>query len=180
MIKRNMIPRTLRGANGERFYDIPGLVYPKHVLSPPPPKPKKNLTHEVPPWGITTPEAAAMLGCRDSSARVLMRRNGITRVEVSRPHRPPISYWHKKELEALIQRRIKEVNSIPPNYISTDDACRMLNVCSTTLTRLAQKGKLQMLRVRFRSDKGVRIKLFFRRSQVRLIRYHMEALRRKE
>ena len=180
MIRPNTIPRTLIGGNGERFYDIPGLVYPKEVLYPQPIEKDDELSYEVPPWGISTDEAAAMLNCLNSSARVLMRKHGITRVMVRRRMRPPISYWHKGEIEALIQRRVKEVNSMPKQYLNTEEACHLLNISHTTLYRFIRYGKIKGMRVRFRSEKGIRLRYFFNRSEVRLLRYHIEALKRKQ
>ena len=181
MIRPNTIPRTLIGSKGERFYDIPGLVYPKEVLYPQPPQQNEaEMINEPPPWGISTKEAAALLNCRNSSARVLLRKHGITRVMVKRRMRPPISYWHKGEIEALMQRRVKEVDSMPTQYLSTDDACRQLNISHTTIYRFIRYGKIKGMRVRFRTEKGIRLRYFFRLSQVRLLKYHVEALKRKQ
>ena len=76
-------------------------------------------------------------------------------------------------------KRKKEINSVPENYIDTEEACRYLNISYATLNRYINMGMLPVMRVRYRCAKGVRKKCFYLRSGVRRLRYHLQALKRK-
>ena len=180
MLKPNRITRTLIGANGERFFDVPGLIYPKEVLHNPPRLEKgTGISDEVPPWGISTIDAAKLLKCRDSSARALLKKHGITHVKVKQKGKVLALYWDKNEISILMMKRKKELNSVPENYIDTEEACRYLNISYATLNRYINMGMLPVMRVRYRCAKGVRKKCFYLRSGVRRLRYHLQALKRK-
>ena len=179
MTKPNRMKRTLIGAHGERFYDIPGLIYPEEVLLDNKEKVEKDadVCDEVPPWGIHTKDAAKLLKCKDASARALLHKQGITHLKVRTPRGYITLYWHKNEIARWMQTRKKELKQIPKEFISTDVACQYLNVSTSTLHRYIQQFRLPVIHVRHRCSKGVRVKCFFLKSGLRRLHYHLQAIK---
>lgn len=89
MVRRNIIPRRLIGAHRVRLFDIQGITYPESVLKEVPPEP---IAPAAPEWGISTNEAAAILGCKPSSARDVMDKLDVRKVKARRHSFPPTWY----------------------------------------------------------------------------------------
>ncbi|MBQ4594167.1 MAG: hypothetical protein IJA81_06020 [Akkermansia sp.] len=93
MVRRNIIPRRLIGARGVRLFDIQGLKYPAEMLR----AVEEEEVEDTPPaWGISTAEAAEILGCRPSSARMLLDKTEVRKCKVKRESKPPTWYWDKQ------------------------------------------------------------------------------------
>ena len=76
MVKPNFIPRNLRGVGGIRLFDLPGVFYPREVLvTKAGLDHKSGLPYKEPPihWGITTGQAADILGLSASATRSLLQ-----------------------------------------------------------------------------------------------------------
>lgn len=174
MVKRNLIPRRLIGAGGIRLFDIQGITYPPELLQG---KGMVPIRDTVPDWGITTEEAARILNCRRSSARMILNKLEVEKCKVRRKGLVPLLYWHREQVLAISSARPREVYSLPSYYMSAYEVCRTLSVSRSTLCRYVRNGLLIPETVRHRSGRGVRHKQFFLKSEVRRLRYHLNALR---
>lgn len=177
MVRRNVIPRRLIGARGVRLFDIQGLVYPDEVLHE---RPQEQTVNQAPAWGISTVEAAMVLGCRPSSARCKLSRFGVRKIKVTRAGKPPILYWHKQQVEDIAAAQPREVRRIPDRYLDAHAVAALLEVSRSTLFRYVKSGVLKAYSVRHRANQGIRLKHFFLRDDVRRLRYHLNALRHKQ
>lgn len=176
MVRRNIIPRRLIGARGVRLFDIQGLVYPDEVLHE---KPQEEVLSAPPVWGISTTEAAGILGCCTSSVRSRLSRLGVRKNKVKRAGKPPILYWHRKQVEDIAASRPSEVSCISERFLDAHTVSQMLEISRSTLFRYVRDGILKAYTVRYRSHVGIRLKHFFLRDDVRRLRYHLNALHRK-
>lgn len=174
MVRRNVIPRRLIGARGIRLYDIQGLVYPTEMLRD---EPVEKVVAAAPEWGISSVEAAAILGCTSSSARFKLNKFGVEKVKVSRVGKPPIYYWHREQVEALAAAQRREVRQVSERFMDAHEVGLFLGISRSTIYRYVQSGVLTAHPVRHRTDTGIRLKHFFMRDDVRRLRYHLNALR---
>ncbi|MBR5875926.1 MAG: hypothetical protein IKZ10_03720 [Akkermansia sp.] len=176
MVRRNIIPRRLIGAHGVKLYDIQGLKYPVELLQE---EPEEDVADAPPAWGISTAEAAEILGCRPSSARDVMDKLEVRKQKVRREGLPPTWYWDKRQVETVAAARRDELRNIPARYMSAHEVSIYLGISRSTLFRYVRAGLLIAYSVRHRSEHGLRIKQFFLRDDVRRLRYHLNALRQR-
>lgn len=182
MVRPNFIPRNRRGVGGIRLFDIPGVIYPKEVLVP-----KPGLNHkdgrpyrEVPCWGITSREAATMLGCSPAAARTWLHRRKVPYRIVGEEGQTLRIFWRKERVMSLAETRLPIVHECPEPLISAVEAMRILHVGRSTLHRYQERGLLKVAKVRHPSDKGVRKCNYFVRKEVEQYAKHLEAVREKE
>lgn len=168
-----------RGARGgARLFDIPGVIYPKAVLSESAPR----LVHcreifSVPPeWGISSRHAAGMLGCKVSAAREYMNRLNVCSCRVRQSGGGTRTYWDKYQVRKLAAARVFCGEEIAERFIPVEAVMEMLGVSRTTLARYAKYGLLKVYRMRRESRvNGPRLVNFYLKTQVS----QLTALRRK-
>ena len=177
MVRRNIIPRRLIGAHRVRLFDIQGISYPESVLKEAPPD---DCVTEIPEWGISTNEAAALLGCKSSSARELMDKFEVRKVKVRRRCLPPTLYWDKSQVEAIAASRPSVLREIPLIYMSAHEVCEYLRISRSTLYRYVRHGLLEVHPVYFRSAQHTCLKHLFLRADIKRFRYHLNAVRIKK
>lgn len=158
---------------------MPGVIYPEAVLNG-----RKGVDHrsgkphEQPPeWGISTQEASEMLGISKRATRALLNRHKSECCLVSRSGRCACLYWERKVVERVLARRMPMVCKEPEKLCSADEACFILLVARSTLSRYVKQGLLREYRVRHASANGVRILSRFLRSDVRQLAARRKAAR---
>lgn len=173
------LPRTLRGAGGIRLIDMPGVRYPEAVLhgrkgaDPATGKPYA----EPPPWGISTRKAAEILCVSVRSARALLNRHHARYRLVARPGRCACLYWDRSAVEELRRRRQPLVLKVSDKLCTAREACCILFIARSSLTRYAQSGLLKEYRVRHVTRAGARTRSFFHRSEVHKLAARRNAAR---
>lgn len=182
MVRPNFIPRTLRGVGGVRLFDIPGVVYPKEMLVT-----KAGLNQkdgkpyrEAPGWGITSREAANILGCTPASARSWLHRRKVPFRIVGEKGQTLRLFWRKEKVLALAAKRLPVVKKCPSTLITSVEALKILRVGRSSLHRYQEKGQLQVMKVRKPSSKGLRKCSYFDRNEVEKLAGYLSALREKE
>lgn len=182
MVKPNFIPRTLRGVGGVRLFNIPGVIYPKEVLVT-----KEGFDRKsgrpyklVPGWGLTSREAATMLGSTPPAARAWLHRRKVPFRIVSEAGKVMRLYWRKDRVEALAGSRNPVLRQRPDSYITTLEARRILCVGRSSLHRYQKNGKLTVTKVRIPSNKGLRLCSYFDRSEVEKLASMLNRVRLKE
>lgn len=174
-----LLPRTLRGAGGIRLIDLPGVKYPEAVLhgrkgaDPVSGRPYA----EPPPWGISTREAAVMLGVSVRSARALLNRYNARYRLVARPGSCACLYWDRSAVEELRRRRLPLVLKVSGKLCTAREACCILFIARSSLTRYVQSGLLKEYRVRHVTRAGARTCSFFHRGEVHKLAARRNAAR---
>lgn len=182
MVRPNFIPRTRRGVGGIRLFDIPGVIYPKEVLVP-----KPGLNHkdglpyrEAPCWGITSREAATMLGCSPAAARTWLHRRKVPYRIVGEEGQTLRIFWRKERVMSLAEKRLPIIHKCPARLISAMEALSILHVGRSSLHRYQERGLLSVVKVRHPSDKGLRKCSYFVRKEVEQLAEHLAVMREKE
>lgn len=161
LIERRMASaRTLRGARGERLWNIPGVVYPAAVIqSAAEGKTAKRPQKTIPQGYISTAEAAEMLEQRThSAARNYMHHHGIPCRFVQLAAAPATScYWKRAAVEKLAASKPPLFKEIPEGFINSEHARAMLRASRASLFRYVEGGFLSMMKVRLQEDRKTRI-----------------------
>lgn len=163
-----VIKRNLKGINGSRFFNIPGVIYPEHVLKV---KPGHNPQtgepyQEKPAWGISSAEAGGILHCTASAARIALLKHKV-RFHVVRTAAGPLQkYWNRAQVEKLAASRLPIATGMKQGYISMADAAAKLGVTRTSLQRYSERGLLHPHKCRIRTRCGLRIGFFFPEEEV--------------
>ena len=178
------LPRTLLGAGGIRFINLPGVTYPDAVLNGGP-EPGSSSAHPLPappPGCVSSAEAAAILGVAPRSARAMLTRRKARRFMVRQPgSRSVCAYWLIKDVVQARDTRAPFVEKVPEKLCGSLEACCILLVARSSLYRYVKQGLLHERRVRRRNATGTRIESYFLRSEVRrLAAQRHAALRRLE
>lgn len=160
--------RNLKGINGSRFFNIPGVIYPESVLKV---KPGYNPQtgepyQEKPAWGISSAEAGAILHCTASAARTGLLKHKV-RFHVVRTAAGPLQkYWSRTQVEKLAASRLPIAAEAEQGYISMGDAAEKLGVTRTSLQRYCERGLLHPLKRRVNTRCGLRTSFFFSEAEV--------------
>ncbi len=182
------LPRTLKGADGLRYINMPGVTYPDSVLKGPgePGSSRTNPLREPPEGYVSSDTAARRLEIAVRSARALLTRHKVHRVIVHEPGKHACAYWCEKGLNEVISQRAPVVPCPRGKYCSALEACLILSVARSSLSRYAQRGLLDEYRVRLAGASGTHCETFFIRKSVRHLankifttRARMEEQRRK-
>lgn len=181
-MSRTTIPRTLKGVGGLKLFDIPGVMYPAHML---PVDTQRRLgvvplLSKPPSWSISARQAAEILGCLPSSARDLLHRERVRFCRVFDGTCPPRTYWDRNRVMSLARRRRPIINKKSPRLISANEAVCILSVSRNTLSRYVRAGLLQQFRLRVRGSGGARIGCFYLRSEVEKLNRHRRAILRPQ
>lgn len=167
----NGLKRKLSGLNGARFYDLEGVTYPKEVLrAKRGHDPKTGQPYALPPkWGITTAEAAKILGCSSSAARVMLTRKRVHFHLVSRPQSPPVIYWKCDRVERIAAGKLPLISDEEAaKMLMTEEAAEYLGVGRTTVRRAMKAKVLHPVLVRVNSPQGPRKRSYLLRGEVKL------------
>ena len=182
MLSPRCLPRTLKGVGGARLIDMPGVTYPESVLTG-----RKGIDqrsgkpHARPPeWGISTREAAEMLGISTRATRALLNRLNSEYRLVACPGGGACMYWDRRVVERELDNRIPLVRKQPEKLCSASEACYILLVARSSLSRYVQRGLLKEHRIRLATPTGVRVLSCFLRSEVRNLAARKEAARARE
>ncbi len=181
MVRPNFIPRTLIGVGGVRLFNIPGVIYPEEMLKRHAGVKKKDGKpfHSVPSWGITTKEAARILGCSPSAARVTLHKNKVHYRIVSSEQSRRL-YWRKSQVEKIRNDRLPEMREENHKLVNSQEAVKILGVARSSLQRYVQRGKLRAINVRYviPNGGGARHRTYYERAAVLKLAYRLEAMRR--
>ncbi len=175
------INRIQQGSGGLKYINMPGVKYPEKVLKGPgkPGSTRSNPLREVPPGYVSSVRAAEMLKVSVRSARAMLSRHKVPRVMVREPRQPVRAYWEEQALEILVAERAPLVEDMPDRFCSAHEACCLLSVARSSLTRYVKCNLLREVRVRMASENGVRIESYFERAAVRRMAVQREILRRR-
>lgn len=181
MVKPNFIPRTLIGVGGVRLFDIPGVIYPEEMLKVQRGVKKKDGKpfRSAPKWGISTKEAAVMLGCSPSAARLCLHKHKVLYRVVSDEFSRRI-YWHRPQVEKIANARLPEMRGENRKLITSQEAVKLLGVSRSSLQRYIQRGKLKAINVRYvvPGGGGSRRRTYVERASVLKLSYKLAAMRR--
>lgn len=182
MVRPNFIPRTLRGVGGIRLFDIPGVTYPKEILITKAGMNRRNGRpyREIPGWGVTSREAAALLGCTPSSARTWLHRRKVPFRLVGEEGQALRIYWRKERVVALAENRLPIVQSCPASLIPSSEALRILHIGRSSLHRYQERGLLSVMQMRRPSHKGLRKCSYYKREEVEDLAKRLNFVRSKE
>lgn len=181
MVRPNFIPRTLIGVGGVRLFNIPGVIYPDEMLhAKPGVKKKDGKPYKTPPeWGVSSKEAAEILGCSVSATRMALHKHRVHYRWVQDEESRRL-YWRKSQVEKLLQERLPDMKEAPHKLISTKEATELLGISRSTLQRYYLRGKLKGIQVRFILPKaGARRRTYFLRAEVRRLAARLSAMRRR-
>lgn len=180
MVKPNLVKRKLTGVGGKRYFDIPGVIYPTEVLKVKAGHcPKDGLPYNSPPaWGITTEQAAKILHCSPSAARIMLRRKKVYFHLVKCTTSPPVIYWKKDKVERIADEKLPLVSDdCTSGLLSTHQAAELLRVGRSTIQRAMKAKILNPIHVRVPSEQGPRKRCFLRRDEVKKWGMHLRAKR---
>lgn len=173
------IPRTLRGLGGVRLFDIPGVIYPKHVLQAEEGMdPRTGKPYNHPPCGtITTCEVAKMMKCSCSAARQCLKKNKVSRFQVQMPHVRLRFYWKKDEVKRLLDKRVPLLSEVPAQMMVSREVCEVLGISRASVYRYVRAGLLEEIKSRILMERGQRSIALYRRSQVKRLMLKLRNLR---
>lgn len=169
MIASRRLPRTLRGAGGIRLINMPGVIYPESVLK----GVKGSDTTSgkpytsAPSWGVSSRSAAAQLGVSVRTARALLNQSRAKYQLVEQSGRPACLYWDRRKVNQLVSKRLPLVTKIPEKFCSAREACYILQVARSTLSRYVKLGLIKEYPLRHLTPTGVRQVSYYLRADVR-------------
>lgn len=126
----------------------PGIIFPD------PPRRKVKVSEsmsEPPDWGMTTRDAARLLGISMSGVRAYLARHKVRCVSVK-----GVLYWNRHKVNSLANSRPDLVEGLPNWWVSTREAEVMLGVVRARLYYLVTHGRLTERKFRVRGRRGIR------------------------
>lgn len=163
-----VVKRNLKGINGSRFYNIPGVIYPESVLKVKPgynPQTGKPY-EEKPAWGISSAEAGAILQCSASAARISLRKHRVRFHIVQAEETRRQLYWSRTQVEKLAASRLPIAGREEQGLVNMGHVAEALGVTRTTLQRYCKRGLLHPIKRRVRTHCGLRESFFFTEAEV--------------
>ena len=181
MLGPHSLPRTLLGVGGARLIDMPGVRYPDAMLHARRGTDERSgKAHTVPPdWGMSSRQAAEVLGLSVRTARALLNRHKARYRLVFQKVRPACLYWEKTVVKRLLAARPPLVQKIPEKLCSSTEACCILMVSRSTLFRYVKQAVLQEYKIRHATESGVRELSYYLRADVRLLAARRNAARER-
>lgn len=163
------LPRTLKGVGGARLINMPGVKHAESALvARKGTDARSGLPYTTPPpWGISTHEAAELLGITPRATRALLTRHKSKHHLVARPGHCACMYWERRMVERMLALRMPMVSSIPDKFCSAHEACVILVVGRSTLSRYVKRGLLKEYHFRHATATGVRLLAYYLRADVR-------------
>ena len=163
------LPRPLVGLGGRRFYNIPGVIYPKEVLTLKPghdPKTGRAYT-KAPDWAISTVAAARLMHCTAAAARLRLHRLRTRYCVVHPKGEPQQLYWSRRQVKRWVARALPIAQeSSEGTYITTAEAMKQLGVTRTSLSRYVERGLLHVQKRRIPTDCGLRTSMMFLATEI--------------
>ena len=158
----------------------PGLIFPDSPLHPrnntPLPKTheQKRIIKRRPieqgistDWGLTTHQIAKRLGISPSAVRQYMHRHEVPYKLIKNPLiGPSILFWEKSKVLPLINSYPKTQNKMPEGYITGKEACMLLNVSNTSLTRICSRHKINSKLIKFAKKDAWRMHRIYKRDHI--------------
>lgn len=179
LVRPPSLPRTLKGVGGIRLIDMPGVKYPESVI-----KGRKGVDTrsgkphtEAPKWGICSRDAALLLGVSVRSARAMLNRQKSKYRLVTQAGSSACMYWDKRVVARMLARRMPLVRKVPEKLCNAKEACYILLVARSSLSRYVKTGLLKEYPVRLVTPSGVRSMSYFLRSDVRKLAAKRNAVR---
>ncbi len=178
MVQPNFIPRTLRGVGGVRLIDFPGVVYPPEMLRVSEGRNRSNGQPyaERPAWGISSREAAALLHCSESAARIALHKKRVRCHQVREPGASTCLYWDRRQVEKVAGARLPIHAQAPSKMVDSQTAAEMLGVGRSSLYRYSKKKWLHPVRVRLQTPSGLRIHVYYKRDEIIKLKLRLGAL----
>ena len=121
-----------------------------------------------------------MLGISIRATRALLNRLNSEYRLVACPGGGACMYWDRRVVERELDNRIPLVRKQPEKLCSASEACYILLVARSSLSRYVQRGLLKEHRIRLATPTGVRVLSCFLRSEVRNLAARKEAARARE
>ncbi len=179
MVQPNFIPRTLRGVGGVRLINLPGVEYPPEMLHVRQGHNRRDGRpyEQRPSWGISTREAAVILRCSTSAARLALHKHRIRCRAVREPGTSVGLYWDRNQVAQLAEKRYPIVKEVSGKLVTPAEACALLRVGRSSLHRYALKRWLHPQHVRVETAAGLRHRVYYRRAEVVKLGHHIRALR---
>lgn len=160
LIKRRLAPtRTLQGAHGERFWNIPGVVYPAEALATH--KPKQRTATEPPKGWLTAREVGRLFGVTTSCARGILIRHKVRHVLIRDGRTAPYNAYEPRAVRALAASKAPITDEPPAEHVDSAEACGLLGCGRGTLFRLVHAGQLPELKIRLQDDKTIRVRSYY-------------------
>ncbi len=178
MVQPNFIPRTLKGVGGVRLIDFPGVVYPPEMLRVREGRDQSSGQPftERPAWGISSKEAANMLHCSESAARIALHKKHVRCRQVREPGASLCLYWDRRQVEKIASSRLPIQERAPGKMVDSQTAASMLEVGRSSLYRYSKKKWLHPVRVRLQTPAGLRIHVYYKRDEVIKLKLRLGAL----
>ncbi len=178
MVQPNFIPRTLRGVGGVRLIDFPGVVYPPEMLRVREGRDRTNGQPytQRPAWGISSREAAALLQCSESAARIALHKKRVRCRMVREPGASVRLFWDRKQVEKIAGARLPIHESVPCKMVDSQTAADMLQVGRSSLYRYSKRKWLHPIRLRLQTPSGLRIHVYYKRDEVIKLKLRLGAL----
>lgn len=171
--------RLLRGARGhvvhgnQRFFNVPGVVYPQEVLRRGVLTDEERFPKKAPKGWLCTEEVRVRFfdWCSAAAMRMRLERGRVRHVIVHEPGQVPRAFWCTKQVEAYVERMELEegplLRRLPSWAIMAVEAQRVLRVCRSSLLRYAARGIVREFRCRLvDARKGVRKVCYYCRAEV--------------
>ena len=176
------LQRTLTGLGGVRLIEMEGVAYPERVLRARPGYERRSgeAYREAPAWGISTREAARLLGCSEAAAREYLHRHRVRFRVVAEQGRPCCNYWQRSAVQALVKARGEIVLREPERLMGMEEALAVLGVGRSTLQRYVRSGMLRQVKLRLLTGRGLKERAYFLPGKVRALAGHLRALRARE
>ncbi|MBR3903510.1 MAG: hypothetical protein IKJ29_07635 [Akkermansia sp.] len=158
---------------------MPGVIYPEEVLH----GPRGAVTgsgkahDKIPRWGVTSRQAAEMLGVTVRSARAILSRSNSKCQLVALPGEVACMYWDRRAVARLVAKRLPLVRKVPEKLCPAREACYILLISRSTLYRYVRRGLLKEYRMRHATETGVRVVTYYLRAEVRKLSARKNAIR---
>lgn len=133
----NTFRRFLDGsAAGQRIH-MQGVIYPSEISTA-----EKRIT-TPPAWGITTAEAARLLGgISAAGARDFLHKQGVRHVIVREIGKVPMLYRNARKVHELAAAKVPRLYEMPRGFMLAADVCKHLGCSRSTLFRYVERGLL--------------------------------------
>lgn len=137
---------------------------------------RKPCVKDVAPKGwLSTHEVAVAAGVTRRAVRAGLHRDGVKCVKVKQGGGSPLLYWESNGVKRFLSVRPAVKEGAPTGMCCTHEACCILGVGHSSLSRYEQKGYLQSEVVRVATASGVKALKFYCRAHVRGLLKRLQA-----
>ncbi len=169
-------PKSMRDHFKARGWEgMPGVVYPHE------PKKQKVVVPELTEnfdrsKYLTSREAADLLHCSESAVRIALHKKKFKHILVRPAGQCQFLLWEKRSVEKFAAERLPITEEQPEKMVDSETAAVMLEVGRSSLYRYAKKGWLHPVRMRLQTEKGLRIHVYYRRDEVKKLKFRINAM----